>query len=305
MKFTLKIVLILIVLSFVVAGGYFTFLKTQQPRADMTQAIVSSDGSLETRSAFDDQPRVTEQLAFESLPDQVDRVNPLDSSTSFSAVEAEFLAKAEQGDGPSQRALRQMYEYCFQYSINPETYDQYLASLAQAKPEASAQYERIIGRVRERCEDFDGGEPIPMALLEYWHEKGLASQEITARIRHARTMQLDESEVSALAQEVIASKEPDAFIEFASSANRIRLTGALAELTGSDLDSYAWIAAACRLGKRCDSQSVLMENYCLSLGTCDFSSFEEMVRTGIISARDQLVFSSKVNKIISLTESGK
>jgi hypothetical protein len=60
-----------------------------------------------------------------------------------------------------------------------------------------------------------------MALLEYWHEKGLVSQDITARIRHVRTMRLDAIEVDALAQEVIASKEPDAFIEFASSANSL------------------------------------------------------------------------------------
>jgi hypothetical protein len=93
MKFQLKIVLMLIVLASVVAGGYSKFLKNGQPTAHVAQeAVVSPDGSSEPRTPNDDQTRVTEQLAASGAsPDKLDRVNPLDSSSSFSAVEGDLL----------------------------------------------------------------------------------------------------------------------------------------------------------------------------------------------------------------------
>lgn len=234
----------------------------------------------------------------------VDLINPLDSYDDFSVLKTELIGNAEQGDGRSQRILSQMYEYCFQYNLS-RTYVEDVMALSEIRPDNAGEYKKIATRKQKRCQWLDEGELNPLELIEYWQARALAAGDLSAEIKDAGIRGVGASEINVLADEALVSADPDALKELANLMGRTQLPGKFSDLSGSDLDSYAWTIAACHLGKRCERNSVLLDDYCLSVGECGYASYEEMIRRAAISIDYQIVLDRKIAKIRSLLEEKK
>jgi hypothetical protein len=58
------------------------------------------------------------------------------------------------------------------------------------------------------------------------------------------------------------------------------------DLSGTELDWYAWKIAACELGYPCGSRSPDVVGYCVNQGICGFGDIREIFRNAILSSVD-------------------
>lgn len=82
-----------------------------------------------------------------------------------------------------------------------------------------------------------------------------------------------DSELTSL----LASREPEALGVVADVMARPHPDSRIGNVSGSDVDTWAWMLAACDLGKRCGANDALMRNLCPFGGLCganvDFRQF--------------------------------
>ncbi|WP_162455113.1 hypothetical protein [Pseudoxanthomonas kalamensis] len=218
--------------------------------------------------------------------------------------EMKRLSSSEHRDDPrSQWKISKIIDYCRAYVSNPagfssdtdkliETARQdYVSSLKLAR-------DRVAGRCRELSENYPAEDFTylsSMVLKTRAAKQGdLAAQ--ASLLSSQAPISTDSQYIKNLIDDVINSKDPDAYLEL-SDAMGFQSVGkpeAYGKFSGGEEYTYAWQLAACRLGLDCSKTGDLMTKYCVNGGICmPYSNFEEMLFRGLLPEAER----KNVNRI--------
>lgn len=219
----------------------------------------------------------------------------------------DLKARAENHDPAAQYDLSELYGLCQQVNLDPARFvGTYEAIAKQSRDAANAQRLREMSRrVETTCSSVDSGAVIPKEAAILWRKAAADSGSLSAVAKQYMLSQ-DKPTGAALQgfmDQVVASKDPQSVFELGqliSATEAAGNVGRYGAVVGDPLSGYAWSVTACRMGLDCGSGSFVMDSVCLNTGYCTSGSFEEFVRTGLISTADQAVLDAKVDNIVSL-----
>lgn len=214
----------------------------------------------------------------------------------------EIKDRANRGVASAQRRLAQIYESCFAYSLNPVTHLATLDDLAQVNPDSKTGIELLKKRQALLCDGIDSGAPIPQEAYKLWTEQAARNGDVASKlkIRARSSAPLSAGDINSLADEALASGDPQALLELSEIMGRPLSdppSGRFESLSGSASAGYAWSIAACRAGVACGKGSYVMDSICMNTGSCNHSNYEAFVMTELVPSAQKKHIYRMINSI--------
>ncbi|GAB3377112.1 hypothetical protein GCM10027431_32640 [Lysobacter rhizosphaerae] len=217
------------------------------------------------------------------------------------AVASSLEARSRSGEGQASREIAKIYEDCWLYAKNPAGFESDAQTLAKLQPKTAAKRLSAARIVMNRCHGFAGANIGPEAVAEYRAlamRQGDLAAEVEKFAQGAMVGNASTDEVKLTVDEVMASRDPDAFAAMASLMGPagVEYQENLSPIpAGSLLAEAAWNVAACRLGRPCGPDSAAVLRMCVGGGiNCelrDVKSFyvQEMLPPADAEKLEQLV----------------
>jgi hypothetical protein len=242
-------------------------------------------GPLVDAPEAESQSLVASQAPVESPAADKEFAHSLERSMNYEDLRRRLEPLAEKNDSVALRMLGEAYEYCAGFSLAPESASEAIDALAKIRPENAARLSEIEGRVNGRCRELKGGVPIPIEEVELnWGLAARAGDPAAMARMAARTNELQDGVLETVAAKTIESGDPRALFELGEAMRRHGAPSNVPELDSGRVSAYAVQIAACRRSPgMCGPTGPLMDLRCLHMGACNYSSFEDMVRRGVMS----------------------
>jgi hypothetical protein len=125
-----------------------------------------------------------------------------------------------------------------------------------------------------------------------------------ARLFSHNWRDLPSDDFDAMVSSLLAARDPDALAAMAEMMVRPHPDSRYSELSGSALDNWAWMLAACDLGKRCGADDALMRSMCIFGGMCGtFADLRQFLQDSMPD--DIATIERQEQAILAATASGR
>ena len=208
----------------------------------------------------------------------------LDAAVDYGTLREELRSLESKNDANALRMVGEIYEYCFQYSLNPDKAARQAQFLASLRPENTNRIAEIAKLQEARCKTVDNGKPVALELVEFYRERAAErGDRASALARFGELQEASPEEAERLVGSIAQAARPNELLALSQVAAQRTLPGEFSTLSGSDVYGHAWAVVACRQagGALCGPSGRLMTQHCLATGLCNFSSYEDLVRRGL------------------------
>lgn len=225
----------------------------------------------------------------------------VDGEKTFEQIKIE----AEHGSARAQRKLSEIYALCAGYSLDPAKQLATLDSLAALVPGSKSGMDGVKQRLKARCDKVDLGQPIPTEAIDLWMDQAAKNGDLASKIklRTRSTQPLTAEEASALLDETLTTKDPDAMLEMSNLMSRSlvgELPGRFQQIAGDPTVGAAWGIAACRSGASCGSGSMIMDSVCISTGRCSYRNYEDFLTSEVVSPAERARLNLTASSILRM-----
>lgn len=270
-------------------------------------ALGSRDASEEVTQSSNETGRadvavqpVKEQVAEQHITHAASQTASFYDSTDLSSMLFTALIDAEGGDAEAMNLVARIYDYCSFYSAAPSRFSEHIEMLAGQKPSEAASLRAAGERVANRCMRVHQDKPISRQEIDEWLARAADAGSLSALVRRAASLDTDvkAEERADLVQAVARSRDPQLMID----ASRLVLESpesldSAGSIGGSEIDMYAWEIAACRMGAACQRGQSHMDAACLAGYGCNYTSYEELVRSGLLPNADAALLETRVGVV--------
>lgn len=292
--------LLLSTLLIVGAAGYFFFNK----KSEIAKPVITGTATESTEKARGKKnlalaygkPKSADELKYETVDD-------------LSLISDDIKSRAEAGDAVAQRIYGRMLEECQHYSITYKTFKADLDAMSKSTVPFVNLNENIGVIVEKRCKNFTNGSRILSEEPYLWYSQAAIkkdAQSMAKVMSMTGVAKMTDQELKDNVNVIIASKDPEAFMELANIMGEHNQSRAavLGKYSGDRRSEYAWRLAACRLGANCSAKSQLLINLCLYGGAksaCVGNRMEVVFQKDMFSPADfEAVANSSTGLINSL-----
>lgn len=292
-----KFVAISTVIFLAIGVSIFLFIEKNKEKSDGKN---NGDGYISKVRAMD-QSKINSSTNVDDMRSS----SEVKSSNYYSLNFAKIKSEAENGSSTAQKELAHIYSFCMFYSIRPEVQLATIDDLAKYAKGSTVGLRNVKERLKRRCDNVDGGQPIPYVAYSLWLKEAARRGNVAAKIelRVQSAAPLSVNEASDLADIVRKSHDPEAMYQLSNL-----MAGPMSEdipekysgLMGSALAGHAWAVAACQSGLDCESGSMTMDSVCITTGLCDYENYEQFIRAQAIVPADQAKLDEDIRKIKTL-----
>lgn len=199
----------------------------------------------------------------------------LEQAGDLYGLSVRLQAQARGGDVQAAWLLSRVHEYCAGYAGDPQAY-------ARVSATTPLPVQRARARVQQRCGGFAPADRLGRApvLQQRRQAAGQGSLAAEASLLGLGAPLYDDGDYRRdLVERVLEARDAEAFYALAPAMGlRAAADPALEGLVAGDaLAELAWRVAACRLGKACGPESMVMDNYCANGGICAQTAGDDFV----------------------------
>jgi hypothetical protein len=248
--------------------------------AEKNQKILSVDSSVNDQHAMQTEfPRSGIALSTNLLP--LDALNP-GLRLAFEREDdlyALMLSHAKSSHPEGLWLVAKIAEYCADFGMNPSAYDASTDRLASHLNLDVKHYKSAREHVKYRCRGFASGNmrtavgPTSDLVHKTRAAKAGSLAAETALLPRRAPLLTDSRYLADLIGRGIKSKDTDVYAELAVAVTDPHLTELIHRQAGiktvnSEFSSYAFLLAACRLGRNCTPQGAMMTQMCVMTYSC-------------------------------------
>ena len=222
-----------------------------------------------------------------------------ETSDDLYPLSQELRLRAKQGDAAASIALMDIESECRAFVQSAGTsmpgYDRLSVPdmYVQKHPEARAYVQDLRTREQARCgrftkQDLIGTYDQKLPLLRQAAKDGNAEAQarlLSEEMAHWDSIPADK--LKSTVNYILASGDPQAIFFLSGPMSIPSSEGMFNVPSGSELASYAYVLAACRMGMACGQSSQLLANVCLNGMGCGYASYDALL-AGNLVAPDEL-----------------
>lgn len=217
-------------------------------------------------------------------------------------------AAADGGDAAAQTLIADAYLECIGVALDPAYRNPGVAPAEEGHPQLKRYVGSLLAIHRERCgrlESQDVGGLQAIRTLYANAAKNGSSKALAMQLMYNPDLDaVPDAELAADVEQIKNSGDPDAIGALSN------LMGSRAESrdvvfgtpSGTEMDEYAWLLAACEMGMECGPDSAVVRGYCLNGGICDANSVDRIIASDKLSASDYRMTLALSRQIVSNIE---
>ncbi|MBS0463072.1 MAG: hypothetical protein JSS41_11445 [Proteobacteria bacterium] len=294
------------VAALAIGGGAFYWWRTHHEPASF--AILANKSSADRANTANGGETADSTRAPDAGAKTGARVlNPrqrFEQSRDLFALVQELKPIADAGDATAKTLIADAYLECYGVMLDPASRNMGAKLALQKNPSLDAYINELLANQQARCGRFVKSDIGGMSNIMSMYSKAAGSGNAEAsamKLTYSNIDSIPEEELGKAVANILNSGDPDAIAALSGlmglrAENHAQAFGAS---SGTIVQQYSWLLAACQMGANCGSNSQMVVGYCLHGGLCGASSVQQVISQWLLSPADYQTAQANSHQIVA------